>query len=88
MVNDTDAGAIFVRPLKDSQLELVVWGKSFNGLAQAVRLTPLTTGIGVPDFVILDGESRWKGVEGASLGFFDAFWNISPSSILGWSGGK
>lgn len=88
VVNDPDVGVVFVRPLNESQLELVVWGKSLMGLAQAARLTPLTTGSGVPDFVILQGESRWKGVEGTSLGFFDALWEVSPSSFLGSRGSK
>jgi hypothetical protein len=80
---DKDVGVIFVRPLNDSRLELVVWGKSVKGLTQAARLTPLTTGIGVPDFAILNGESGWKGVEGTLLGFFDTFWTTSPSSVFG-----
>ncbi|KAF2427163.1 hypothetical protein EJ08DRAFT_689074 [Tothia fuscella] len=84
--NDDDVGALFVRPLGEKSTELVVWGRSLKGLEQAARLTPLTTGMGVPDFVLLDGRSRWMGAEGTSLGFFDANWNITPSSVMGWSG--
>jgi len=85
---DGDLGVVFVRPLKSGSLELVVWGRSSHGLAQAARLTPLTTGIGQPDFVILEGSSKWKGVEGTSLGFFDAHWNITSSSVMASSGHK
>lgn len=75
--------AIFVRPSESEALELVVWGQTIEDLDHAARLTPLMTGIGQPDFVILDKSSKWKGVDGCSLGFFDAYWEISPSSVLG-----
>lgn len=80
--NDNDVGAVFLRPSQSQALELVVWGRTVNDLAWAARLTPFMTGIGQPDFVILDRKSRWKGVEGTSLGFFDAGWEISQSSVL------
>ncbi|OQN98295.1 hypothetical protein B0A48_15574 [Cryoendolithus antarcticus] len=65
-------GAIFLRPLSAERLELVVWGAETTGLRRAARLIPMMTGIGVPDFVVLDGTSAWKGVEGAlALGFMD-----------------
>jgi hypothetical protein len=84
--DEENLAAVFVRPASQGSLELVVWGRTSLGLSLAARLTPLTTGIGQPDFVILDADSRWKGVEGTSLGFFDAHWNISASSVLALSG--
>ncbi|KAF2397139.1 alpha/beta-hydrolase [Trichodelitschia bisporula] len=74
--------AIFIRPTAVGKLELVVWGASLPALEDAARLAPTTTGVGQPDFILLDGRSRWSGVEGASLGFFDSYWNVSGSSLV------
>jgi hypothetical protein len=84
--DEENLAALFLRPATRGSLELVVWSKTSLGLSLAARLTPLTTGIGQPDFVILEANSRWKGVEGTSLGFFDARWNISASSVITSSG--
>jgi hypothetical protein len=81
--SESGLGVVFVRPLESEALELIVWGRTTEDLAHAVRLTPFMTGTGHPDFVILDTSSKWKGVEGSFLGFFDMHWNISPSSVLG-----
>ena len=76
-------GAIYLRPLPDERLELVVWGFDEAGLVLAARLVPLLTGVGQPDFVVIGKESAWKGVTGArAMGFFDHAWNISPASYL------
>ena len=75
--------AIFLRPLGDERLELVVWGSDGEGLAQAARLVPMLTGVGQPDFVVLDDSARWKGVDGAlALGFLDHSWEVTPSSVV------
>jgi hypothetical protein len=84
--DEENLAALFVRPVTHGSLELVVWGRTSLGLSLAARLTPLTTGIGQPDFVILEADSRWKGAEATSLGFFDAHWNISGSSVIASSG--
>jgi len=77
-------GAIWVQPLSDERLELMVWGEDEEGLAQAAKLVPTMTGVGVPDFVILDGKTRYRGVDGVlAMGFFDAWWNITSSSYIG-----
>jgi predicted esterase len=77
-------GAIFVRPLPSSatQLELVVWGATVEDAAWAARLIPTLTGVGQPDFVLFDQRIRWMGPQAAAMGFFDTFWNITPSSVL------
>jgi hypothetical protein len=75
-------GAIFLRPLLDERLELVVWGQTIEQLWWASRLVPTLTGVGQPDFIIFDHELRWKGVDAAAVGFFDAWWNVSTSSVL------
>ena len=76
-------GAIFLRPLADERLELLVWGSNAEGLAQAARLVPMMTGVGQPDFVVLDESANWRGVEGAlALGFLDYQWEVTPSSVL------
>ncbi|KIW57973.1 hypothetical protein PV05_02527 [Exophiala xenobiotica] len=76
-------GGVWLRPLPDERLELVVWGCDNIGLQQAARLIPTLTGAGQPDFVILDNEARWKGHGGAiAMGFFDFNWRISSASYL------
>ncbi|EXJ60959.1 hypothetical protein A1O7_05112 [Cladophialophora yegresii CBS 114405] len=76
-------GGVWLRPLPDEKLELVVWGYDDIGLRQAARLIPTISGAGVPDFVILSDQARWKGAGGAlAMGFFDHNWNISPASYL------
>lgn len=76
-------GAIFLRPLPEERLELVVWGYDNNGLSRAARLIPTITGAGQPDFVIVSVRSGWKGSGGAlAMGFFDHDWQISGGSYL------
>ncbi|KIW18297.1 hypothetical protein PV08_02585 [Exophiala spinifera] len=76
-------GGVWLRPLSQERLELVVWGHDEDGLRQAMRLVPTLTGAGQPDFVILDNDARWKGARGAiAMGFFDRDWRISSASYL------
>ena len=76
-------GAIFLRPLEDARLELVVWGLDEAGLRQAARLVPTLTGVGQPDFVILDDQCRWKGHAALlAAGFLDYAWQVSAGSYL------
>lgn len=76
--------AIYLRPLPNERLELVVWGADKESLEVAARLVPMMTGTGQPDFVIADRRMLWKGLEGAlALGFFDEMWNVSMSAHLG-----
>jgi len=76
-------GAIFVRPLPDERLMLVLWGSDELGLRRAARLLPLRTGVGQPDFVIVDRETTWAGAAGAlALGMFDSEWRVSMGSCL------
>ncbi|KAF2016421.1 hypothetical protein BU24DRAFT_422761 [Aaosphaeria arxii CBS 175.79] len=79
----SDVGAIYLRPLEDERLELVVWGSSAEALSRAARLVPMMTGVGQPDFVILGDSAAWRGVEGAlALGFFDHWWAVTTSSVV------
>lgn len=76
-------GAIFLRPLRDERLELVVWGSDESGLKQAARLVPTLTGVGQADFVILSKRAAWQGHAGAiAMGFFDFEWRISEGSFV------
>ena len=76
-------GAIYLRPLPNERLEMVVWGLDEAGLNRAARLVPMLTGVGQPDFVVLGKESAWKGIAGArAIGFFDYAWNVSAASYL------
>ncbi|KAK2791485.1 hypothetical protein FQN53_002594 [Emmonsiellopsis sp. PD_33] len=76
-------GAIYLRPLTNERLELVVWGADSAGLQQASRLVPLVTGVGQPDFVVLGSQCRWKGHAGVyAAGFFDFNWRVSGGSYV------
>lgn len=80
---ETGLGAVFLRPLGNERLELVVWGADESGLRQAARLVPTLTGVGQADFVILSKRAAWQGHAGAiAMGFFDFEWQISEGSYI------
>jgi predicted esterase len=75
--------AIFLHPLPNQRLELVVWGVDEASLRIVARLVPTLTGGGVPDFVIADSTMLWKGIEGTlAMGFFDEHWNVSLNAFF------
>ena len=79
--------AVFLRPLPDERLELVAWGTDEDGLRQAARLVPMLTGVGQPDFVVMNADARWKGTGGiVAAGFFDYRWKVSAGAFLPFSG--
>ena len=77
-------GAIFLRPLPNERLELVIWGVDLAGLHHAARLVPTITGTGQPDFVVTCFHCRTGGRRGGILaaGFFDYSWEISMGSYI------
>ena len=76
-------GAIFLRPLPDERLELVVWGFDDDGLRYAARLVPMLAGVGQPDFIIFSKRCAWEGAGGVlAMGSFDCKWNISKASFI------
>lgn len=80
---DDELGAIFLRPMRDERLEMVVWGMNAKALSLAARLVPMMTGVGQPDFILTSKSSRWKGVDGVvAMGFFDHLWNVTQTSFF------
>ena len=76
-------GAIFLRPLPDERLELLLWGYDIRGLNYIARLLPMLTGVGQPDFVIASKQCAWKGAAGVhAMGFFESLWEVSESSFI------
>ncbi|EAW14667.1 uncharacterized protein ACLA_000780 [Aspergillus clavatus NRRL 1] len=76
-------GALFLRPLGNGRLELVVWGADVSGLEQATRLVPTLTGAGHPEFIVLSDNCRWKGHAGVyAAGHFDKSWQITSGSYI------
>lgn len=76
-------GAIYLRPNEAGTLDLVVWGVDLAGLQYAARMVPMLTGVGQPDFVVVNKECAWKGAAGVhALGYLDSFWNISDGSVV------
>ena len=82
--SETGIGAIFVIPLEGSErVGIVIWGSDEDNFRRAMRLFPLRTGVGQPDFIILGPESAQKGIAGAlALGFFDSEWQITRYSFF------
>jgi predicted esterase len=79
----SDLAAIYLRPLPEERLELVVWGVDEASLRTAARLVPMMTGVGVPDFVVADSTMLWKGADGAlAMGFLDENWQASSNAIF------
>lgn len=75
--------AIFLRPLQDDRLELVVWGVDLDSLRVAARLVPLVTGAAQPHFVVTTRAGLHRGASAAlAMGFFDADWSITDNSYL------
>jgi hypothetical protein len=73
--------AVFLRPVPPRRLELVVWGADEASLAVAARLVPMLTGVGQPDFVVLDRRMLAKGVDAVlAMGFLDTAWEVSAGS--------
>ena len=76
-------GALWLQPLPNERLQLVVWGYDEVGLRYASRLVPMLTGVGQPDFIVAGPECSWKGAAGVlAAGFFDYSWNVSVGSYL------
>ncbi len=76
-------GAIYLRPLPDERLELLIWGYDIHGLRHAARLLPMITGVGQPDFVIVSKKCAWKGAAGVhAMGFFNSLWEVSENSFI------
>ena len=76
-------GAIFLRPLAEGALELVVWGYDADGLDVASRLVPMLPGVGQPDFVVADKRMLLEGAGGVlAMGSFDHLWNVTKNSYF------
>lgn len=76
-------GAVFLRPMSEERLELIIWGADDIGLRQAARLVPMLTGVGQADFVILSKKCLLTGAQGVlAMGFFDHRWNVTRASYL------
>ncbi|RMD40059.1 hypothetical protein DV735_g5080, partial [Chaetothyriales sp. CBS 134920] len=78
-------GAVWLQPLHDERLELVIWAADADGLQQAARMVPSLTGVGQPDFIVFSQDAPWKGYAGTlAMGFFDYNWEISAGSFVPW----
>lgn len=80
---ESGLGAIFLQPVHDERLELVLWGADLAGLQHAARLVPMLTGTGQPDFVVTCFRCRRTGPGGIyAAGFFDHSWRVSMGSYV------
>ena len=76
-------GIIFLSPLSNGGLELIIWGLDDFGLRQATRLVPMLTGVGQPDFIVVRKRCAWEGAAGVlAMGSFDNFWKVTECSFL------
>ncbi|KAF2216283.1 hypothetical protein CERZMDRAFT_33609 [Cercospora zeae-maydis SCOH1-5] len=75
--------AIFLRPLPQERLELVVWGVDEASLEVVARLVPMIAGTAQPDWLVTDRRMLAKGLDGVhAMGFFDSEWEVSRNSFL------
>lgn len=76
--------AVFLRPLPEQRLELLVWGANEEAARFASRLVPMLTGTGQPDFIIGDvSQLRLRGSGGVlAAGFFDWQWQVAKGSYI------
>lgn len=73
--------AIFLRPLSDERVEMVVWGADLESLRVAARLVPLVTGAAQPHFVVTTRASLYKGASAAlAMGFFNPDWAVADGA--------
>ena len=76
-------GAIYLSPLSEQRLELVIWGIDEAGLRAAGRLFPMLTGVGQPEFIIVGRKCTWKGAAGVlAMGSFTNAWKASRASFI------
>ena len=81
--HEAGMGAIFLSPLPDDRLELVIWGADQGGLCSANRLVPLLTGVGQPDFILTGKTCAWQGMAGTlAMGSFTNDWKASNAAYL------
>ena len=74
-----DLACLFVRPRPGSDTALVgaVSGTGVAGLRRTDRLPYFVSGVGYPDWVVLDGTSWTRGVEGIrGAGYFGLDWEV------------
>ena len=75
--------AVFLKPLPEERLELIIWGFDDLGLRQAARFVPMLTGVGQPEFIVSSKDTAWKGIGSVlAMGSFDHHWNVSYGSYL------
>ncbi|KAL9129258.1 MAG: hypothetical protein Q9217_002238 [Psora testacea] len=76
-------GAIFLSPLSNCGLELIIWGLDDCGLRQASRLLPMLTGVGQPDFIVVRKRCAWQGAAGVlAMGSFNNCWKASEAAKM------
>jgi len=60
------------------RLALVVAGSSMEGFTLASKLLPLSAGLTLPDYVVVEPSFAWRGAGGIlAAGFYDNHWQIS-----------
>jgi len=80
-------GTLFLAPLRPpssglpQRLALVVAGTSLEGFALASKLLPLSAGLALPDFVVVEPSFAWRGAGGiVAAGFYDNHWRVSEQT--------
>jgi hypothetical protein len=82
-----DLACLFIRPRRDSDTACVgaVAGSGIVGMRLTARVPYFTSGVGLPDWIVLGPEVCEQGVDGIrSAGFFGVDWSLSaPDSAWG-----
>ena len=76
-------GMIFLSPLSNGGLELIIWGLDDSGLRQAARLMPMLTGVGQAEFILVKKDCGWVGAGAVlAMGSFNTSWKVSEGSFI------
>ncbi|MGB8657018.1 MAG: prolyl oligopeptidase family serine peptidase [Candidatus Zixiibacteriota bacterium] len=68
---------VFPNPANPEKLVFLHQGSGLYGLKLSTFFNPISSGSGLPDFIIFDDQVKWKGWGGVkAAGFFDSDWRL------------
>jgi hypothetical protein len=70
-------GGIYLHPLEQSRLLLIICGTDNKGLERAAKLFPYRTGVGQPDWAVVGPKTGFQGMQGVeAMGYYSNLWGI------------
>ena len=81
--NDLAALAIYPRPGSDYASIGIVAGTTATGAGITDTLPYFVSGVGYPDYIVLDAKCQLRGTRGVvAAGFWDADWQVSDDAVF------